>query len=316
MWEIIETSTQDDIDCLLFWNEFLSSNFSSSYLELIGTEKFKCRAEVFSIQDIKVIYGSGSAHKVIKKIKHKDYDSGIYTININLSGTINIIQENQTIKLNHKEFTFIDQDKNYSICHEDNYQILTIEIPKYILKERLRNPNLYLGLKLNGNKGFLKVVYQFLEELPKTINELSNQEDGLLKDSLINLIVNAFKSIDEWSQLTTVAIDYLQRAKVIIARNLHEPELSRAQVSEQTGVSIRALNRIFSYQDTSITKYIKQQRLRLAEKLLLDQTFQEVTVSEIAYRSGFSDLSHFSNSFNAKYNYYPKEYRQIYLNKM
>lgn len=316
MWEITETSTHDDINCLVFWNDFLSSNFTSSYLEFIEKDKFRCRAEIASIQDIKVICGSGSAHKVYRMIKRNDYDSGVYTININLSGTISIIQENQEIKLKPQEFTFLDQDKNYSIYHEGDYQMLTIEVPKYILTERLRKPNLYLGLKLNGSKGFPQIAYQFFEKLPQMIKGISSKDVTLLKDSLINIIVNAFKSMDEWNQLTTVALGHLQRAKDIIAINLHEPDLSRAQVSENSGVSIRELNRIFSSEGTSITRYIKQQRLILAAKLLLDPLFQKVTVSEIAYRSGFSDLSHFSNSFSAKYNSYPKEYRQVNLKKI
>ena len=316
MWEIIETSTHDDINCLVFWNQFLSSNFTSSYLEFIEKDKFICRAEIALIQDIRVIYGSGSAHKVYRMIKKQDYDSGVYTLNINLFGTISIIQENHKIQLKPQEFTFLDQDQNYSIDHEGDYQMLTIEVPKYLLLERLRKPSLYLGLKLNGRKGFSQIAYQFFEKLPQMIKAISSKEATLLKDSLINIIVNAFKSIDKWEQLTTVALGHLQRAKDIIAINLHEPDLSRAQVSEHSGVSIRELNRIFSFEGTSITRYIKQQRLMLAAKLLLDPLFQKVTVSEIAYRAGFSDLSHFSNSFSAKYNFSPKEYRQMHLNKI
>ena len=313
MLEIIETSVNDDINCLSFWNDFLSSNFTSSYLEFKDKEKFRCRAEITSIQNIKVISGSGSAHKVFRRINRKDYDRCVYTININLAGTINISQENQEIRLKPQEFTFLDQDKNYSISHEDNYEMMTIEIPKFILSEHLRQPSLYLGLKFSGNKGFPQIAYQFFEKLPQMIQKVSDKELAYLKDSLINIIVNTFKSMDEWHQLTTVSLSQLQRAKDIIASSLHKPTLTRSTVSEKTGVSVRELNRIFSSQGTSITRYIKDQRLFLAKKLLLEPSFQKVTISEIAYRAGFNDLSHFSNSFSYKFELSPKEYRQKHI---
>lgn len=313
--KIIETSTEDNINYLTFWNNFLSSNFTPSYIKFIDKNKFKCRADITFIQDIKLTLGQGSAHRDFRIKNTKNHNSKAYNININFSGIINIIQGEQKIVLKPKEFTFLDQEKNYCIFHESNYQMLTIEIPKYILNEQLRQPDLYSGLKFNGNEGLACMAYTFFQSLPQVIRKINPKELMLLKDTLINLVINTFKSMDKWTELTTIALNQLQRAQNIIATNLHDASFTRSKVSQMTGVSIRELNRLFASQGTSITRYIKQQRLILAKKLLLEPSFQKVTISEIAYRVGFSDLSHFSHSFSTQFTLSPKEYRKKYSRK-
>ena len=61
-----------------------------------------------------------------------------------------------------------------------------------------------------------------------------------------------------------------------------------------------------------LKKYLYTMRLEFALNLLLTT---ENNVSEIAYRSGFSDPLYFSTSFKKRYNLSPTEYRKRYKTK-
>lgn len=60
----------------------------------------------------------------------------------------------------------------------------------------------------------------------------------------------------------------------------------------------------------SARDFIKGIRLRQAAALL---SGKKLTISEVAYAIGFSNLSHFSNSFREFYGMSPKEYLAAHL---
>ncbi len=57
-------------------------------------------------------------------------------------------------------------------------------------------------------------------------------------------------------------------------------------------------------------RYIRQRRLENCRKDLLDPIQIGARISDIAFRWGFNDLSHFSRVFKQRYDYSPKDYRQ------
>lgn len=63
---------------------------------------------------------------------------------------------------------------------------------------------------------------------------------------------------------------------------------------------------------TSVTDYIQLVRLRRARELLLDET---LTVTAVAYEVGYTSHSYFSNSFKARYQVSPSEFRAQHLAK-
>ena len=74
--------------------------------------------------------------------------------------------------------------------------------------------------------------------------------------------------------------------------------LSRSQVH----------NLITRYCNKSTSIFIRDIRLELSKELLKDPS---LTISEIAYKVGFSNPSYFSRMFKEKYFITPKEYKNI-----
>ncbi|MGO3384572.1 MAG: helix-turn-helix domain-containing protein, partial [Acinetobacter guillouiae] len=96
-----------------------------------------------------------------------------------------------------------------------------------------------------------------------------------------------------------------------IIEHLAHPNLSPKMIAEHLGVSLRHLYRPFEEQQQSIHGYILQKRLEKIAFELKDQKNQNVSITEIAGRWGFSDSSHFSKTFKKYYQIAPKQYRQI-----
>ena len=62
------------------------------------------------------------------------------------------------------------------------------------------------------------------------------------------------------------------------------------------------------YLSMSLGEYIRQEKLKKALPLLLDLS---ITLTDIAYRVGFSDQSHFNRVFKSHFNKSPSDYRKI-----
>ena len=94
--------------------------------------------------------------------------------------------------------------------------------------------------------------------------------------------------------------------KETIASNLFE-DLNIEDFAFLTGMSVSSFKRKFSeVYGTSPNKYIVTKRLDQAQTLLSTST---LSISEIAYDCGFSDVGYFSKSFKKYYNMSPSDFK-------
>ncbi|MCL1943880.1 MAG: response regulator [Candidatus Azobacteroides sp.] len=94
----------------------------------------------------------------------------------------------------------------------------------------------------------------------------------------------------------------------IINENISESELNVELLASGVGMSrVHMHRKLKELTGMSARDFIRSIRLKQAGELLSNQ---KLTVSEVAYALGFSNLSHFSNSFREFYGMSPKEYAE------
>ena len=92
-------------------------------------------------------------------------------------------------------------------------------------------------------------------------------------------------------------------------QELHDPELTPQRVADQIGISVRTLHLRFKHIGQSFTEWVRDERLKACSVALRDQNQRGLNISEIAYRWGFNDLSHFNKSFRARFDQTPTQWR-------
>ncbi|WP_163320194.1 two-component regulator propeller domain-containing protein [Dysgonomonas sp. 520] len=102
---------------------------------------------------------------------------------------------------------------------------------------------------------------------------------------------------------------FLEKLESIVKNKMAEPELSVETISQDIGISRSQLQRkLKQLTNQNPSDYIKTTRLRHAAWLL---STKNLTISEVTYATGFSSLSHFSNSFKEFYGMSPSRYMEI-----
>jgi AraC-like DNA-binding protein len=102
----------------------------------------------------------------------------------------------------------------------------------------------------------------------------------------------------------------LKAVKADIAANLTERDLSVVAVALRQRVTPRYIHMLFDGEGTTFSQFVLAERLARVHRLLLDRRHVHRSIGEIAFASGFGDLSHFNHAFRRHYGATPSEVRR------
>ena len=153
------------------------------------------------------------------------------------------------------------------------------------------------------------LIHHYVQSMMFYFENPSLVDDELIKIKLKELILLLIKTEKAASVMEVISGLFSPKEysfREIISSNLFN-DLSIEQLATFANLSVSSFKREFAkiYED-SPAHYIKNKRLEKASQLLLNKEYR---ISDIAYECGFSDVAHFSNSFQEKYFLSPSTYR-------
>lgn len=94
-----------------------------------------------------------------------------------------------------------------------------------------------------------------------------------------------------------------------IEQHFGDPELSPTRLASVHGISLRYLHLLFAQRGHAVSGWIRERRLEYCCQVLAN-AHPSLSVSEIAFRAGFKDSSHFSRAFRQRFGISPTEHRR------
>ena len=101
----------------------------------------------------------------------------------------------------------------------------------------------------------------------------------------------------------------LHAIKQDIAKRLGQSNLSITELADRHRCTARFVQRLFEADGTTFTKYVLEQRLLRAYRLLSDMRQAGEKISSVAYDCGFGDVSYFNRAFRLRYGASPSDVR-------
>lgn len=101
----------------------------------------------------------------------------------------------------------------------------------------------------------------------------------------------------------------LHAIKTEILNSLNRHEVSLADLAARHRVTPRHVQMLFEGDGTTFSRFLLDQRLARAHRMLSSPLLAERTISAIAYEAGFGDLSHFNRAFRRRYGETPSDVR-------
>lgn len=162
----------------------------------------------------------------------------------------------------------------------------------------------------------IKVVTEELQRLNQPVLEVSLGE-ALLKGEPSEKGVSEIKdalSANGFELLEDKKTEVAEQIKRTIIQLIHSGEVENLQVNLSDYLA-KALDKDYSYlsslfsaeEGITIARYVVLQKVERCKELI---TYEELTLSQIAYQLGYSSVAHLSNQFKQVTGLTPSEYRK------
>ncbi len=186
-------------------------------------------------------------------------------------------------------------------CQKIKEDLLTCHIPVIMLTAKSDDDSQIQGITMGADAYIAKPYNPDL--LQATLRNLVNSR---------KVLRNKFYGKEQFvpSEVVSNKMDekFLNKLIGMIEESADEETVDIAALCRDIAMSRSALYRkLKALTGNSIQDFIRMVKLRKASRMLMETT---LTISEIAYQSGFPNTKHFSTSFKKQFGKTPTEYRQ------
>jgi len=300
------TDTVQERERFSFWREAVCRSIFNTSIEA-PPGPFSARMAAHSWGSVRVAAGESSAYLLVRNRREVDAEqSDGYCIYLQRRGNGIIEQCGQAYSYHLNDMGLSDLRLPFRAIHADGGQRIVAVVPCELLERRAPWVKKTALRRLQANATYVDLARRHMLHMveDETMSEAANT---LLTENLCNLIALA--------TATDIAPSRLQPELQIEAmlafcrQHLHDPELSPQRAADRLGISVRTLHLRFKQIGQSFGRWLLEARLNACRTALRDQNQRSLNISEIAYRWGFNDLSHFNKAFRARFDLTPREWR-------
>jgi AraC-like DNA-binding protein len=198
------------------------------------------------------------------------------------------------------------------ITTKEPYSTIGLTVPAGLLRTYIPEPEKIVGVRFSGKSGFSKIVSYMLLTMWEHAEAENFDEIGTALANNLLAILSACCQVNCRAQAPQNAevLAKQEKIKQVIDQNLHKPDLCVGDLARQFGCSIRYVQRLFSEEECTVSKYIRRQRLEGCRRQLADAAWINHSITEIAFNWGFNSSAHFSRVFREQYGLSAREYRK------
>ena len=290
-----------------FWREVVCKSMLHVSTESTP-EQFSGRMSGRSFGKLRFASFDCTAHELVRTRQQvarmpEDY----YVVTLHLQGRSQFSQGDEAIALEANEIAIVDGKRPFHIAFMEPVRRASAVIPHAMIDRRA--PWLRSGLrrKIAANSPFADLIRRHLLQLAGNGLALGETEAALLTDNLCNLLALATARDVKPGRLQPELM--LDAVLAYCRQELNNPQLTPARVAAHFGISVRTLHSRFQQRGQSFGRWLLENRLEACGKALRNPHFHCDSISEIAYRWGFNDLSHFNRAFRSRFGVPPRQWR-------
>jgi AraC-like DNA-binding protein len=215
-------------------------------------------------------------------------------------------QGGREARLQAGDLTLWDSTRPIDFAIDGPLHKITLLIPQALLDVVLPRAYDRIATVVSGRTGCGALLASHLRALAREGQEVPAASLPLLLGATLDLLASALGQDVPGAPAHQAAL--LARIRAFVLDRLHEPGLAPAQIAGAHGISLRQLHRVFEATGCSVERWIWQQRLLRCHRELLKPA--AATISDVAFRWGFSDAAHFSRAFKAQFGLTPRQLRR------
>ncbi|MEU9140656.1 helix-turn-helix domain-containing protein [Streptomyces sp. NPDC048404] len=299
----VESSERTD-----FWSEHIGSYQSRMGYRYSRTDDFsgetvRQRSEAYQLVRFRSdeIEYSRTARQI-----REDPDED-YRLLLPLTGEIVLRQDGHEARLTPGTGTLVSFGSPFQCAQDAATQAFVLTIPARELDGPLsRKSPLATGLDLS--RGLGRVVRSMLDGLYAERDDLTDAQFNAVSDRVVELLCMLTTGDDRPD-----GGRHLSDVETVVRRHVREnaadPGLTGTSMARALGWSLRQIQLALQHAGTTPRDLIREERLRLVRERLRCGDCEHLTITDLAYASGFSSASALSTAFRQRFGVSPREMR-------
>jgi AraC-like DNA-binding protein len=245
-----------------------------------------------------------------RNIRHDSKELLLFVLQ--LGGNCDLEQDGRDTRLGPGEMACFDTTRPYMMNFSDDFEHLVIQVPNLTISSRIGPTSRFVARKISTTSPMGKLAFPFLKHASNSFSELDSSAAHGVATIAISLLATAFGElmVGDDKPIRWGKDALLCRAKAYIESHLQDPDLDTARISRSMGISCRYLQELFQADNLTPTEFLWSRRLERSRRYLTDPQMNGNSISQIALACGFSDLTHFSRRFKARYLATPRDCRR------
>ncbi|MEV7872157.1 AraC family transcriptional regulator [Streptomyces sp. NPDC088124] len=230
-----------------------------------------------------------------------------YRFLLPVAGELVLRQGDQEVRLTPGAGCFLTFAAPFEMLQDASLRALIMSIPAREVNTRLnRSSPLTAGLDLTSGLG--RVVGDMLTGLHEERDTLTGGRFDAVSDRLVELLCMLAAGDDR-----PTAPGHLDEVEAVVRRYIREhaadPDMTGTTMAQALGWSLRQVQLALHHAGTTPRELIGEERLRLVRDRLRAPVYRHMTITELAYASGFSSASALSTAFRRRFGISPREMR-------
>ncbi|MER5643754.1 helix-turn-helix domain-containing protein [Streptosporangium sp. NPDC002524] len=298
------------------WQEVAAQSHVPNRHRSDDHDDFRARIRVMDLGPLQVsalAYPHLEIARTAKVIRQTD--SEVYQINYFLSGGGTVSQAGHDAVFRSGDLVVVDSSRVFHAdvhALPDDWSNLVVQCPRELMPLPERTMRNLVGVPIDGRSGMGGMLARWLTDLNARAGEFTPADVPTLTQVTRDLLASALAICVDAADAVPPEIHrhaLKQRIHTFVEQRLGEPALTPAAIAIAHGISTRHLYTLFEEEGRTVAAWIRERRLEHCRRDLADPSLGNRSIHAIATRWGFTNKSHFSRAFRARYDMTPSDYR-------
>ncbi|MFD4511136.1 helix-turn-helix domain-containing protein [Streptomyces sp. NPDC058457] len=226
------------------------------------------------------------------------------------TGRARVEQDGRSTELRAGDIGFFETLRPFRTTFPERFRLKIFAVPRPLLDLSEADLRQLTGRAVRPNGGLPALLAPMLERLADTSESYPTPTAERLAESVIDLMAATAADQLEADPAELPGADgvLLLRVQTYIRWHLSDPGLTPPVIAGVHGISVRYLHRLFEAEGSTVSRWIREQRLRECRRELAAQPPGSVSLGQVARRWGFASPAGFGKAFRNSFGLSPTDW--------